>query len=312
MKIKLYLLLLFASIQSVIPAQQDPQYNMYLFNQYIINPAYGGTREATAITASLRSQWANFPGAPKTAYLSVHSPIKKYRLGYGIAVMNDRIGARNTAGAYASVSYILPLSSKWKLSFGMRAGAINYQFNLDKTTYKDADDNSFVQLNNFQKTVLDMDGGVYLYSRSFYCGISATHLNQARLINSSYSIAGGTATIMYNLKAHGFFIIGKSFFINDNFLLNVNYLQQSVGSVWKGDLSLNSLIKNRVWLGLFLRGGYGGGALIQVIATKQLRIGYSYDRGGGKSAPLGNAHEIMIGWDIRSKNNTAVINPRFL
>lgn len=293
-------------------AQQDPQYNMYLFNQYIINPAYGGTREATAIVASLRNQWVSFPGAPKTAYLSVHAPIKKYRLGYGIAAMNDRIGARNTSAGYGSISYILPLSSKWKLSFGARAGAINYQFNLDKTEYKDASDNSFIQLNNFQKTVLDIDAGIYVYTRSFYFGLSATHLNQARLINSSYSIGGGTASIMYNLKAHGFFIIGKSFFINNNFLLNVNYLQQSVGSIWKGDLSINSLIKNRLWLGIFVRGGYGGGTLMQVIVSKQLRIGLSYDRGGGKASPLGNTYEVMIGWDIRPKNNTAVINPRFL
>lgn len=308
---KILLLLLIALVYN-IRAQQDPQYNMYLFNQYIINPAYGGTREATAIVASLRNQWVSFPGAPKTAYLSVHAPIKKYRLGYGISAMNDRIGARNTSAGYGSISYILPLSSKWKLSFGARAGAINYQFNLDKTEYKDANDNSFIQLNNFQKTVLDIDAGIYVYTRSFYFGLSATHLNQARLINSSYSIGGGTASIMYNLKAHGFFIIGKSFFINNNFLINVNYLQQSVGSLRKGDLSVNSLIKNRVWLGIFVRGGYGGGALMQVIVSKQLRIGLSYDRGGGKASPLGNTYEVMIGWDIRPKNNTAVINPRFL
>ncbi|RME16639.1 MAG: type IX secretion system membrane protein PorP/SprF [Bacteroidetes bacterium] len=312
MKKRTHSLILLMAVWNGILAQQDPQYNMYLFNQYIINPAYGGTREATAIVASLRNQWVSFPGAPKTAYLSVHSPVKKYRLGYGIAAMNDRIGARNTSAAYASLSYILPLSSKWKLSFGTRAGAINYQFNLDKTEYKDANDNSFIQLNNFQKTVLDIDAGIYLYARSFYMGISATHLNQARLINNSYSIAGGTANIMYNLKAHGFFIIGKSFFINDNFLLNVNYLQQSVGNILKGDLSVNTLIKKRVWLGVFLRSDYGGGALVQVIATKQLRIGYSFDKGGGKSSVFGNTHEIMMGWDIRPKNNTAIINPRFL
>lgn len=290
-------------------AQQDPQYNMYLFNQYIINPAYGGTRHATSIVASLRNQWVSFPGAPKTAYLSVHAPVKKYRLGYGLAVMNDRIGARNTSAAYASVSYILPVTSKWKLSFGVRAGAVNYQFNLNQTEYKDPNDNSFLQLNSFQKTVLDIDGGMYLYTRSFYAGVSVTHLNQARLINSSYQIGGGTASIMYNLKAHGFFIIGKSFFINDNFLLNVNYVQQSVGTIWKGDISVNSLIKNRVWLGIFLKNG-SAGALVQIIATKQLRIGYSFETSRYKA--FGNSHELMIGWDIRPKNNTAVINPRFL
>ncbi|GIV26504.1 MAG: membrane protein [Bacteroidia bacterium] len=307
-----FLFVLLQSYFNSLLSQQDPQYNMYLFNQYIINPAYGGTREALAIVASLRNQWVSFPGAPQTAYVSMHAPIKKYRLGYGIAAMNDRIGARNTSAGYASISYILPLSSKWKLSFGARAGATNYQFNLNKTEYKDADDNSFALLNSYQKTVLDMDAGLYLYTRSFYFGFSATHINQARIINSSFAVGGGTSSVVYKLIPHGFFILGKSFFINDNFLLNVNYLQQSVGSRFKGDLSVNALIKNRIWLGIFVRGDYGGGLLTQVIINKQIRIGYSYDVGAGIKRSLGGTHEIMIGWDIRAKNNTSVINPRFL
>ncbi len=310
--IYIFLFVLAWNSSNVLKAQQDPQYNMYLFNPYIINPAYGGTREAIAVTGSLRNQWVSFPGAPQTSYLSVHAPLKKYRLGYGIAAMNDRIGARNTSAAYASVSYILPLSSKWKLSFGARAGAINYQFNLNKTEYKDANDNSFTLLNSYQKTVLDIDAGFYLYTRSFYGGLSFTHLNQARIINSSFAMAGGTSSAVYRLVPHGFFILGKSFYINENFLLNVNYLQQWAWGRYKGDLSVNTLLKNRIWLGIFVRGDYGGGLLTQIIVTRQLRIGYSYDLGAGIKRALGGTHEIMIGWDIRAKNNTTVINPRFL
>jgi type IX secretion system PorP/SprF family membrane protein len=265
-----------------------------------------------AIVASLRNQWVSFPGAPQTAYLSLHAPIKKYRLGYGIAAMNDRIGARTTSAAYGSISYILPITSKWKLSFGTRAGAINYQFNLNKTEYKDGNDNSFILLNNYQKTVLDIDAGIYIYTRSFYVGWSVTHLNQARIIRDNWQLSGSMQSIMYTLSPHNFFTIGKSFFINDNFLINVNYMQQGVRKIYKGDLSLNTRIKNRLWLGVFLRGGYGGGFLTQIIVTSQFKIGYSYDRGVNTSKLLGPTHEIMIGWDIRPKNNTAVINPRFL
>ena len=293
-------------------AQQDAQYNMYLFNQLIINPAYTGTREAIAITASLRNQWVGFPGAPKTAYISMHAPLKKYHLGYGIAAMNDRIGARNTSAAYASISYILKLSSKWKLSFGTRAGAINYQFDLNKTNYKDNNDFSFLQLNTYQKTVLDIDAGFYAYTRSFYVGWSATHLNQARIIQGTFLVNGLNQSILYTLQPHAFFIIGQSFFINDHFLININYLRQTVQDIHKGDLSVNSLIHKRVWLGIFLRRDYGAGFLTQIIVTRQLKIGYSYDTGAGIKKSLGGTHEIMIGWDIRPKDHTTVINPRFL
>lgn len=304
--------LLFLCIQTYVTAQQDAQYNMYLFNQLVINPAYTGVRDAMSIVGSVRNQWVSFPGAPQTAYISMHAPIKKYRLGYGVAFVNDRIGAKNTSAGYASLSYLLPLSSKWKLSFGVRGGAINYQFSLDKTEYKDGNDNSFFLLNSYQKTVLDIDAGLYLYSRSFYAGLSITHLNQAKVIDGSFSTTSGTQSIVYSLFPHAFFILGKSFFINDNFTFNINYLQQATQTVYKGDLSLNALIKNRVWVGIFLRSGYGGGILTQVIVTRQLRIGYSYDASRGIKSALGGSHEIMIGWDIRAKNNTTVINPRFL
>lgn len=293
-------------------AQQDAQYNMYLFNPLVINPAYAGTRDAMSIVGSVRNQWVSFPGAPKTAYVSMHAPVKKYRLGYGVVVMNDRIGAKNTSAGYGVLSYILPLSPKWKLSFGTRVGAANYQFNLNKTEYKDANDNSFFLLNSYQKTILDIDAGFYLYTRSFYAGLSITHLNRAKVIDGSFSTSSGTQSIFYSQFPHSFFIIGKSFFINDNFTFNINFLGQSVQSIRKGDLSFNAFIKNRLWLGVFVRGGYGGGWLTQVIVTKQLRIGYSYDAGRGIKRALGGTHEIMIGWDIKAKNNTAVINPRFL
>lgn len=305
-----FLILLFLKVHTY--AQQDPQYNMYLFNQLVINPAYTGTRDAMAIVASLRNQWVSFPGAPKTAYISMHAPIKKYRLGYGVSAMNDRIGARNTSAAYGSVSYILPITSKWKLSFGTRVGSINYQFNLDKTEYKDANDNSFILLNNYQKTVLDIDAGIYIYTRSFYIGLSFTHLNQARIIQDNWKLSGSMQSIMYTLSPHNFFTVGKSFFINDNFLININYMQQGVKDIYKGDLSINTKLKNRLWLGLFLRGGYGGGFLTQILITPQLKIGYSYDIPKNAKKIVGPTHELMIGWDIRTKNNTAMINPRFL
>lgn len=305
-------LLLYCSTVGYIQAQQDAQYNMYLFNQYIINPAYGGTRNATSMVASIRNQWVSFPGAPQTAYISVHGPIQKYKLGYGISAMNDKIGAHHASAAYGSISYILPLSKKWKLSFGARAGAVNYQFNLDKTTYKDPNDNTFGLFNNYQKLILDIDGGIYVYTRSFYMGLSATHLNQTRIIDKSFSSANTQYSLVYSLHTHTFFTIGKSFFINENFLLNINYMQQGTGKIQKGDISINTLLKNKLWLGVFLRGGYGLGFLTQIIISKQWKIGYSYDIGGGIRRSLGGTHEIMIGWDIRSKNNTSVVNPRFL
>lgn len=56
-------------------AQQDPQYTQYMYNHSNINPAYAGSREGLNIFGLYRTQWVGLEGAPKTATLSVSSPL---------------------------------------------------------------------------------------------------------------------------------------------------------------------------------------------------------------------------------------------
>ena len=65
-------------------AQQDPQYNLYQFNQMVINPAYAGARDGISIVANVRNQWVGFDGAPKTSVISGHAPILNKNVGIGI------------------------------------------------------------------------------------------------------------------------------------------------------------------------------------------------------------------------------------
>src|SRR6187402_3582543 len=101
------LLMILLAFALCAQAQQDPQYNLYQFNQMAINPAYAGARDMLSAVASVRSQWTGFDGAPKTNYLGVHAPVMNKKLGLGLSVVNDKMGARSTTGAYANVAYIL-------------------------------------------------------------------------------------------------------------------------------------------------------------------------------------------------------------
>ena len=64
-------------------SQQDPQYSQYMFNQLVINPAYAGSRDAISSVIDLRQQWLSMPGAPTTANISAHSPLKMENIGVG-------------------------------------------------------------------------------------------------------------------------------------------------------------------------------------------------------------------------------------
>ncbi|HRD40396.1 MAG TPA: PorP/SprF family type IX secretion system membrane protein, partial [Bacteroidia bacterium] len=122
-------------------------------------------------------QWAGIDGAPTTAAFSVHSPIMNNKLGVGLNIVSDKIGAKTVSAFYGNISYILKIGNTTKLAFGARAGYAMYKFNFNEVKYKDADETAYTDLNNANKGSLDVDAGLYLRTNKFFVGLSATHLN---------------------------------------------------------------------------------------------------------------------------------------
>ena len=310
-------LLLSCLISLAYLAQQDPQYSQYQFNQMIINPAYAGTKDALSAVVDVRKQWSGFDGAPSTQSFSFHGPLKKKRIGLGLSAYNDAIGPKRVTAAYGNISYILPLSSKLKLSFGIRAGVVNYVYDFNKMNYRDPGETNAVSGIATNRLKPDFDAGLYMKSNSFYAGISATHLNSAYIYNDkvSYSSVSGKQIeydLTYKLSTHIFGIISKGFSVNDNLVINPALIYKGTKAVNNLDANLNFLIKQRLWLGVFYRSEATVGALVQVYVTNAFKIGYAFDTGIGRvQKRLGNGHEIMIGFDFNTfKSKT--LSPRYL
>ena len=311
------LLILSCSLALPFFAQQDPQYSQYQFNQMIINPAYAGTKDVLSAVIDIRKQWSGFDGAPNTQSLSFHGPLKKKRIGLGLSAYNDAIGPKRVTAAYGNISYILPLSGKLKLSFGIRAGVVNYVFDFNKMNYKDAGETNAVANISANKLKPDFDAGLYLKSNSFYAGFSATHLNSAYIYNDkvSYTNASGNQLeydLTYKLNMHIFGIISKGFAVGENLVINPTLIYKGTKSVVNIDGNLNFLIKQRLWLGVFYRSDATVGALVQVIVSNNIKIGYSFDKGLNRvQKRLGNGHEIMIGFDFNTFKSK-MLSPRYL
>ena len=158
------LLLISCTLVFASYAQQDPQYSQYQFNQMIINPAYAGTKNALSAVIDIRKQWSGFDGSPSTQSFSFHGPLKKKRIGLGFSAYNDIIGPKRVTAAYGNFSYILPLTNQLKLSFGIRAGFVNYVFDFNKVKYKDAGESNAVANISTNKFKPDFDAGLYLKS----------------------------------------------------------------------------------------------------------------------------------------------------
>ncbi|MBS1651482.1 MAG: PorP/SprF family type IX secretion system membrane protein [Bacteroidetes bacterium] len=306
MKRLLQILLLLISNSFI--AQQDPQYSLYQFNQLVINPAYAGARDGISTTLLHRNQWTGIEGAPKTTCASISSPIMNNKLGLGLTIIGDALGARNSTGIYGNFAYILKLSNKFKLSFGVSAGYNRNQFNYSALSFKTPELSSSIYQNQ-TSNAFDLNSGIYLRSNGFFIGLSATHLGASPLY--SIKVDNGLSSLSYRLRTHTFFIIGKSFVFNENFIFAPTLTIRQSDQGANGDVNLNCFFVKRFWFGVFIRRGYGPGFLFQAYASNSLRIGYSFDSGMGNARSLGGSHEIMIGFDFAG-NKSKVINPRFL
>lgn len=311
------LLILTCALAWPMLAQQDPQYSQYQFNQMVINPAYAGTKDALSAVLDIRKQWSGFDGAPSTQSFSFHGPLKKKRIGLGLSAYNDAVGPKRVTAAYGNISYILPINSKLKLSFGLRAGVVNYVFDFSKINYRDPGEMNAMANISTNKLKPDFDAGLFLKSNSFYAGFSATHLNAAYVYQDkiSYTNISGSQTeydLTYRLSTHVFAIVSKGFAVNDNLVINPTIIYKGSKSIGNIDVNLNFLIKQRLWLGAFARSSGSVGALVQVIVTDNIKIGYSFDAGLGKvQRKLGNGHEIMIGFDLNTFKSK-MLSPRYL
>src|ERR1700758_688252 len=300
-------------------AQQDPQYSQYMFNQLVINPAYAGSKEALSAVTDLRKQWVAMPGAPKTGTISMHAPLPFKSIGLGGHLINESIGPSKWTSAQMDIAYRFRLG-KGKLSLGISAGLVNYSMNLTESDYKDAGE-VLPSQNLGPRTRFDAGTGFYYYNQSFYIGGSITHINSPNLYSGTNALPNSGAvsaplnsTLFFSLQPHSFLYIGKGYLINQNLVVNpsIIFKNDNYHSAGTFDLNCNFLIKQKFWLGMSLRSGYGAVLLFQYNVGDNLKIGYSYDQGFNKIGIVGQgSHEIMLGYNF-SVHKSKMLSPRYL
>lgn len=299
---KLFISCGLALLSLAVNAQQDAQYSEYMFNHLAINPAYAGTRDALSLTLLSRKQWT-FDGAPQTGSLSLHGPLRSRKIGLGVEFIHDQLGPKNVNGAALSYSYNIHFL-RGKLSFGLKTGLYSYTIDWGRVIYKDNTDPFATKILE-KHGVFSADAGMYYYTKSFYWGLSATHLNRDK-----YSTFGPDPQY---LAMHIYSPIGFGFQVSDNLVINPSILVKYVKAAPIGvDVNCNFLIDSKLWLGASFRKGYGVAALMMWNITEKLRLGLSYDHGVNKIGILGKSTiEAVIGYDFNI-SRPKTITPRYL
>jgi len=271
--------------------QQQALYSQYIFNLYMVNPAYAGTRDAISANVGYRAQWVGFEGAPTTQNFSVHGPLRKKNMALGLQVQNDQIGVRTAPMAAITYAYAVNLGKGQKLSFGLQGGVINYQMDWNALTYNERNDpGSYSTEPN--RWIPNFDFGVMYVAPRSYIGLSANSMNTARLTVNDFSDA--------RLNTFVNFVAGKVFPMSEQLALKPSVLvRHALGGPVQFDLNMSALFSNRFWFTTSYRYGFGMVVSAHVYITEQFHVGYAYDWALNNLATYqSGSHEIFIGYDF--------------
>ena len=301
MKKKLFsFILMFTFIVSF--AQQDAQFTQYMYNTININPAYAGSRGVLSIFALHRTQWVGLDGAPVTNAVSVNTPLNANNLGLGVTVVNDKIGPTHENTISADLSYTIPASETFKLSFGIKATA--NLFDLDVTRLNPADDDPSLHdySNKFSPNI---GAGVYLHSEKAYVGFSIPNFIESKRYDDN-------EVAIFKEKITYYLIAGYVFDLNSDIKFKPAVLTKMVeGAPLQADVSANFMFMNKFVVGAAYRWSAALSAMVGFQVSEGLYIGYGYDH---ETTNLNHynsgSHEIFLRYEL-FKNNNKIITPRF-
>ena len=287
------LILLFVLSCLYAIGQNYKQYNHYIANQGLLNPAYNGTRESLSGLLVSRNQWIGIEGAPVTQAFNLHSPLSSSNLGLGLCITNENIGATHMIDLYGAISYKVYLTDDFILSLGVQGG-IN-SFSLDQSEIISMDSTDPVLIGSSNST-MNAGFGSYVYSDKMFVGLSIPEF-----FTNEYDTKIGEYLKTFDYKNIHYYLYGGCVFEFDTYAIKPTILSRFVyGAPIEIDMTANFLLLNRVWLGLSYKTSNELAFLLDFLIDKRFSIRYSYDYPFSSLNQVKNygSHEVGIQFDF--------------
>ncbi|MBF4466464.1 type IX secretion system membrane protein PorP/SprF [Flavobacterium sp. LC2016-12] len=300
---KRLILLVFVFFSVLCAAQQDAQFTQYMYNTISVNPAYAGSRGALSVFGLYRTQWIGLDGAPETSTFSINTPLNNSKLGLGVSLVNDKIGPTNENTLSADLSYSVPTSETFKLSFGIKATANLFNLDVSKLSFEDQDDPQFQGLDN--KFTPNIGAGVYWHSDKAYLGFSIPNFIETNRYEDN-------DTAIFKEKINYYFMAGYVFDLNYDIKFKPALLTKMVqGAPLQVDASGNFMFYDKFVIGLAYRWSASVSAMAGFQVSDGLYIGYGYDHETTNLRKYNSgSHEIFLRFEFFN-NYSKMTSPRF-
>lgn len=294
MKIRnLFPLLVFTLLLLNLKAQ-DPQFTQFYANPLYLNPAFAGTAKCPRITMNYRNQWPNLSGTYVTYSGAYDMHVDALAGGIGVLVTTDdqARGTLKTTNLSLLYSYHAAVTREFSLKFGIQGTYLQKTLDKTKLNFGDMIDarrgfvwNTQEQVPSQSKKNVDFSAGILGYSKNYFVGFAAHHINQPDegLLGSSKLPAKftGHAGAIIPLEK------GNASYLSPNVLFQAQqkFTQLNLGLYY---------VKGSFVAGLWYRNADAVIALVG-LQNDNFKFGYSYDVTVSKlSGNTAGSHEISV------------------
>lgn len=327
MKRYIGLLLLLLTV-STAWAQFDPQLGQYMYMPTAYNPAAAGEGDLMKVSGLYRMQYAGMTNAPMSFYFSFASPlvIGKTKHGLGVRFLHDQFGLWSNQVVHAQYAYRHKIGNGY-LSVGVDLGFLNVGFKGDSVNLESLASKMGSSSNGyFQATDpaiptsavsgmgFDMGLGAYYTCRSWWAGVSYSHLTQPKV---SWSMPDGREK---RIGLRGTFYAAGGYHYrfrqNKQWQIHPSAMLMTDFAAWDIDLNLMCEYKDRYRWGLGYRIMSSVNVLFCVDIISGLQLGYTLEiQTSNIMRESYGSHELYLayGFDIlKSKRTNKYKSVRYL
>ena len=170
----------FAVLAMGLGAQQLPVTTLPLDHAFDAHPAAAGADTLIHVSLWQRSPWTGIPSAPRTTSLALTSPTGSSAVGWGARAWSDIAGPTRMTGVHMGLAYTSRWTERWKLSFGLGLGWMQFSVDGNQIELEEAGDP--VLGDTYQTIgVPDASAGVLVSDGTFKFAVSASQVLGAAL-----------------------------------------------------------------------------------------------------------------------------------
>ena len=278
--------------------QQELNFNHYMLNSQLFNPAFVGLEENLTISLLNSLQWIGFEGNPTTNSIFLDAKLKN-NLGIGMELISDKIGPTSSNFAAINAAYHLKLNkNSHRLSLGIKLSGNDHNISLNNFNFDDITDPNVRTKDSY--FITNIGFGLRYYTDQLYFSFSIPYFFETKTINKKrhYYLSGG-------FKKE----LNKKILINPNFLI-----KKASNTPTSIDVSTMLFYEDLFWFGInygasdngFISPNVSGGNLSFISGFKlipALSIGYSVTTqiANWTGSANSRSHEIYIKFSTSKK-----------